>query len=602
MPSCRVSRKADSPMSVPRDSWLEDLLNKAVPPEAVAKPVVAPNHNFEEDPQRGTPYRAGDVIGQDYEVRGVLGQGGFGIVYLVSTQGRTVALKTFRDEFLANQQVRNRFRKEASIWVELGCHPCIVQAYAVVELSGRLYVAVEYITPSDTGLNSLDGYLRQEPPDLTQSLRWAVQICHGMEYAYAKGIQAHRDLKPANIMITRDGTAKVTDFGIASVDREVASVGTIGSFGEFGSRGETVIGTGLGTPAYMSPEQFDNAAGCDERSDIYSFGVLLYEMLTGGRLPFVPSHTDKPHQMMADLYRLHHEASVPIINSPRFPIIRQCLRKSPAERYQSFREVRQSLEELLRQSIGEVAAHPLASELGEAGWINRGSSLANLGRYEEAVRCFDRALCLSPSSVMALDNKGTGLEMLGRHEEAIACFDEALRLDPCNPSAWSHKGATLDSLGRYEQALQSQNRALELNPHETQAWVNKAVTLENLGRKDEAIACCDKVLELDPRDTTALTNKANTLLDLGQPEEAAKCYDEALRVDPVAAEAWTGKGTALGRLGRHEEAILCHDKALQLDPRSVASWNGKGESLRRLGRYDESLASIERALELDRVR
>ena len=79
----------------------------------------------------------------------------------------------------------------------------------------RLYIAMEYIAPNEEGLNSLEGYLQRRPPDLAQSLRWAIQVCHGMEYAYSKGVRAHRDLKPANIMISQDMTAKITDFGLA---------------------------------------------------------------------------------------------------------------------------------------------------------------------------------------------------------------------------------------------------------------------------------------------------------------------------------------------------------------------------------------------------
>ena len=516
-------------------------------------------------------------------------------MYLVHGRGGVLALKTFRDEFLADQEVRKRFRKEASIWVELGHHPCLVQAHFVDQLSGRLYIGMEYIAPSDAGLNSLDGYLQQQPPNLVQSLRWAIQICHGMEYAYSRGVRAHRDLKPANIMITRDGTAKITDFGIAGVSHEAASVAMDSSAGEPELCGQTVVGAGLGTPAYMAPEQFDNAAACDERSDIYSFGVVLYQMAAGGQLPFpVPMGMD-----WRAMQQMHREAPIPSVDSPLFPIIKQCLKKPPADRYQTFREARRDLEGLLRQLTGEVAARPQSSELDEGGWINKGGSLGNLGRYEEAIRCFDQALCLNSRSVMSLDNKGGCLELLGRHEEAIACFDEALRLDPQSSRVWGHKGVSLDSLGRYEQAILCYDRALELDPCEIAAWINKANTLESLGRRDEASLCYDKALALDPHQTCALTNKGDNLKSLGRFEEAISCYNEVLGIDPVSMDAWIGKGDALDGLGRHEEAILCYDRALQVDSRSVASWNNRGESLRNLGRYEESLACVDRALEVD---
>src|SRR5450830_1782847 len=104
-----------------------------------------------QDLQPGAAYKKGDFIGQEYEVYGILGKGGCGVVYLVYSHelGEVYALKTFQDEFLADQEVRERFRREASVWVELGRHPYLVHAYFVDEISGRLYIGMEYIAPNE---------------------------------------------------------------------------------------------------------------------------------------------------------------------------------------------------------------------------------------------------------------------------------------------------------------------------------------------------------------------------------------------------------------------------------------------------------------------
>jgi serine/threonine protein kinase len=169
-------------------------------------------------PQR-TPYKKGDFIGQKYEVYDVLGMGGFGIVYLAYSHEResVYALKTFLDEYLEDLQTRERFKKEAQIWIGLERHPYIVRASFVDEISGRLFIVMEYIAPDGHVLNSLDNYLRYQPPDSAQSLRWAIQFCYGMKYAYSKGVKAHRDIKPANIMIGQDKTVKISDFGLVGV-------------------------------------------------------------------------------------------------------------------------------------------------------------------------------------------------------------------------------------------------------------------------------------------------------------------------------------------------------------------------------------------------
>jgi serine/threonine protein kinase len=167
----------------------------------------------------GAAYKKGDVIGQKYEVYDVLGKGGFGIVYLVYSQqtGLVYALKTFQDKFLSDALRRERFRKEASVWVDLERHPYLVKAHWVDEVAGRLFIAMEHIAPGEDGLNTLEGYLQHRPPDLAQSLRWAIQFCYGMEYAYSRGIRCHRDIKPSNIMVSQDKTVKITDFGLAGV-------------------------------------------------------------------------------------------------------------------------------------------------------------------------------------------------------------------------------------------------------------------------------------------------------------------------------------------------------------------------------------------------
>jgi len=580
-------------------NWFGKLFKKGSQLKQRQDPVVAPQPTPEEDLQPGATYKKGDFIGQKYEVYGILGKGGLGVVYLVYSHelGGVYALKTFKDEFLADQDVRKRFQKEASVWVELGRHPYLVHAYFVDEVLGRLYIAMEYIAPNEERLNSLKGYLQRQPPDLAQSLRWAIQICHGMEYAYSKGVCAHRDLKPANIMITQDKTAKITDFGLAGVISEAPAMRAAGLStqpGRFGPSGQTMLGTGFGTPTHMAPEQFDNAAGCDVRSDIYSFGIVLYQMAAGGQLPYLAP-------MGADwqaMRQLHRESPVPRLDSPLFAIIQRCLEKSPAKRYQTFKDVREDLEPLLQHQTGEVIIPPQLKELEAVEWANKGGSLDSLGRYEEAIRCLDKALELDPRDVDAWNNRGSSLGRLGRYEEAIRCLDKALALDPCHVNAWINKGNSLDSLGRHEDAIVCYDQALELDPHIAGTYSNKGLSLDSLGRHEDAIVCYDQALELDLRHVGAWYNKGTSLDSLGRHEEEIRCYDQALELDPCHVNAWANKGASLHNLGRHEEAILCFDKALQLDLRDALAWYNKALAEDELGRGREAVLSYQQFLVL----
>ncbi|MCJ7530755.1 MAG: serine/threonine-protein kinase [Anaerolineales bacterium] len=555
-------------------NWFGKSKKQISQPEAGQKPPDAPKPGAGAGHQPGAPYKKGDFIGQKYQVYDVLGMGGFGIVYLVYSHetGEVYALKTFLDEYLEDQKERKRFHQEASVWVELGRHPYLVRASYVDEVSGRLYIVMEYIAPNEQGLNSLEGYLKRRPPDLAQSLRWAIQVCYGMEYACSKGVRAHRDLKPANILISQDGTAKISDFGLAGVlSGSAATPGIRLSIqqGRIGLSGQTMAGVGFGTPTYMPPEQFENAAGCDQRSDIYSFGIVLYQMATGGRQPFLaPMPRDGSEQAMADFWRamqrLHNESPVPCLDSPLFPILQHCLEKEPCKRYPTFSELRQDLELLLITQIGETICPSQVKELEAWEWNNKGTSLHSLGHREEAILCYDQALELDPRHVKAWYNKGASLDSLGRYEEAIRCYDQALELDPRHVGAWNNKGSDLQDLGRHEGAIRCYDRALELDPRLEFAWYNKGNRLASLGRHEDAIRCLDQALELDPRHVKAWNNKGISLNRLGCYKETIRCYDQALELDPRYEAAWYNKALTEDKLGWRREAARSYRQFLAL--------------------------------------
>jgi len=549
-------------------------------------------------------YQPGDVIGQEYEVQKILGSGGFGVVYLVYCRQTAdlYALKTFHDEFLANAKVRELFRKEANVLVELGYHPYLVRTYFVDEFSGRLFIAMEYIPPNEQGINSLAGYLQNYSLELAQSLRWAIQICFGMEYAYSKGIRTHRDLKPENIMIGQDGTAKITDFGLAGIlDALLANSARL--TGNIGVFGKTQIGVGFGTPTHMPPEQFDNAASCDERSDIYAFGVVLFQMVSGGEPPFlaIPPRDGSQEEFMRfglEMQQIHNEAPVPQLNSPIFPIIRRCLEKKPEKRYQSFEQLRSDLEPMLKHQNGEVIKLPKLGKLDAWGLSDKGLSLANLDHYEEALSYFDQALELAPRDVMFLSNKGNCLNILGRYKEALSYFDQALELDPRYVKALNNKGICLNLLGRYEEAIRYYDMALEIDPRYVGALKNKGICLNSLGRYEEAIRYYDMALEIDPHDVGALGNKGNNLNSLGRYEEAIRYWDKALELDPRNVPTLNNKGSCLGMLGRYEESIHSYDKVLEIAPCHVPALYNKANSLDNLGRKMEAARSYRQFLEI----
>jgi tetratricopeptide (TPR) repeat protein len=159
-------------------------------------------------------------------------------------------------------------------------------------------------------------------------------------------------------------------------------------------------------------------------------------------------------------------------------------------------------------------------------WYSRGGRLHGMGRHEEAIVCYDKALRLHPRFASAWAGKGLANNSLGRYLDAIRCYDEALRLDRQNPAAWYNKGNSLCALSRFEGALNSFNEALILDPGDARAWHNKGVCLASLGRHDEAISCYDKALELDPSYAVAWRAKAMVEERLGRIRDAVQAFKQ----------------------------------------------------------------------------
>jgi tetratricopeptide (TPR) repeat protein len=585
-------------------------------PERIPQPGAKAAAPVRQDaPQREAAdlYKKGDVIGGQYEIHGTLGKGGFGVVYLAYHRElkEVCALKTFRDELLADAGARAAFRNEALLWVNLEEHPFILAAsWIIEESSGRLFVSMEYVAPDDKGRVSLADHLARAggPLDAVQTLKWAIQFCLGMEHAQAHGIKCHRDIKPANILISQGGTLKISDFGLAAA-AEVAWRGTGGRGGSLvtrgpeGSFGLSLMQTGgkarCGTPGYMAPEVY-RGEGVDVRTDIYSFGLVLWQMVTGSAVPpFVSPYRADLEDYMRETYEQQMAGGVPRLDGFLGPVIERCLCPKPAERWSSFRELRGVLEPILERRTGKKIEVPQIGEKTAVFWMNKGCALDTLGRREEAIGCLDRALAIDPRDARAWNNKGVALYRLGRHEEAINCYEQALAIDPRDAPAWFNKGDVLRALGRWGEAIACYDKTLAIDPRLERAWVHKGNTFHALGRHEEAINCCAQALTINPRDVVAWNNKGTALYALGRREEAINCYNQALAIDPGYAMAWDGKGCALYALSRREEAINCYDQALAIDSRSAITWTNKSAALGALGRREEAIKCLDQALAID---
>jgi eukaryotic-like serine/threonine-protein kinase len=281
-----------------------------------------------------------------YEIIAPLGAGGMGEVYRArdTKLGRAVAIKVILDEFASDEERVGRFEREAKMLAALN-HPRIASLFGMEHVDGQHFLVMELIEGE-----TLADRLRRGSMQVDDALPIAVQIAEALEAAHEKGV-VHRDLKPANVKITPDGQVKVLDFGLAKVmENEVASGSAANS--PTLSMMATQAGLILGTAAYMSPEQAKGFPA-DHRSDVFSFGTILFEMLTG-RLPF--QGDTAPEMLASVLVRDPDLKSLPPNLNPRLhDLLRRCLEKTPKRRWQAIGDVRAEIETIATDPHAESA-------------------------------------------------------------------------------------------------------------------------------------------------------------------------------------------------------------------------------------------------------
>ena len=440
------------------------------------------------------------VINGRFSVLRTVGVGGFGQVLLAYDYEvkQLCAVKLLHEHLASQPDVQKSFEREARAWLALGRHPHIVSAHAVDVFNGRLFISVEYVPPNQAGDNSLDKIMRRQNLPIDQVLRWGLQLSEAMTYAQTKGLVAHRDLKPTNLMVDANEFLRVTDFGLSL----------------FSVSKHSVQESPAGTPLYMAPEAFEDTVRLTERSDIYSAGIVLYNLISGGQMPF--KMTRGRNAASFEYFRRLHATYQPIkVDGPIWPIIERCLEKNPSKRYCSFQELHAHVAGAYRKLTGFYYRPIPVSELAAYEHINFSASFSLLADPNRALFHIEEAIRLSPKFMPAYNNKAAIYASLGRNDEAETIWKSVAEAAPELGRPLYNLANQKMQKGNYQAAISLYQKALDREPNYYPAIVNLGISYSKIGRAMDALDCYSRASAICPNDSQIIYNIGFQLYEYG---------------------------------------------------------------------------------------
>jgi serine/threonine protein kinase len=543
------------------------------PAHAVAADIFAPSSS---------------LVGQQlnhYEILAPLGEGGMGEVYKArdAKLDRTVALKILPADVATNAERLRRFVREAKAASALN-HPHVATIHEIGEAAGVHFIVMEYVEGQ-----SLAAKINGAPLAINDLVNIASQIADALAEAHGKGI-THRDIKPANVMLTARGQVKVLDFGLAKITRPPSIESEASTFKQ------TTPGIVMGTVPYMSPEQ---ALGhdVDHRSDIFSLGVVLYEMATG-RLPFAGANTVETldrilHAEPDALTQLNADALVELER-----IVQKCLAKDRAARFQSAADVMAALQaiptnvpphterppvtqEIEAVTTGETAAAKMWSLLRRSSVLVALAAglLLALGAYLFWPRLPEPSRSANARPVNSVANEEylrgryfTNRQNVADNETAIRTLERAVAADP-------------------------EFAAAQAELAQAYIWKLFLFTPKDRTLEEKAFMATEKALALNPNLGAGHLARGRLLWTPAQRfphEQAIQEYQLALKLDANLDEARNQLALVYNHIGALEPALREAQQAVQLNPTNNLAQYHLGQTLLFQRKYEEAYNTLRR--------
>lgn len=599
-------------------------------------------------PEGGSPVAPNLV--QGYEVLEMIGEGGMATVYKVKSNADQAlfAIKVLKSDLAKEPGAVNRFKQEVKAAAKL-THPNLVATYEIGETRGGTpFFVMDFVD----GRNLSSMLLESKRLNSKRVLEILIPVCEAIEHAHSKGV-VHRDIKPSNILISKDGLIKVVDFGIA----KVAMTATTGNTGNLTQTGEV-----FGSPLYMSPEQCMGEPS-DVRSDIYSLGCVMYELLVGDApfqganpIKIIFGHINSKPAAISKLVKNEGDKRLYGLEA----IILRCLEKKPEDRYQTVRELHDDLESVLnektpvnalnsparRRSLMKNAAiivgligvacgagyftftgmtHSHVSETPapshnsqdmdklvasfsneirahpdeEYWYIMRGITYRESGQLTNALMDFTMAISKNPKSAKAYRERGWTYAKLEDWNKAIENNTKAIELDPKLSDAYIGRARDYIATGEFQKSYDDASKAIELNQHNPTAYLNRATASFEMSNYKQCMADCDSAVALDPADPHLRILRSRVAEKLHDYSKGIDDLTFILSKKPDDVPRRVERAYLFNQTGKFDQAIADADKAREIDAKHMGTYIAKATALEGLGRRDEAFAEFQKGLSID---
>jgi len=529
----------------------------------------------------------GETVGP-YRVIEQLGSGGMATVFKAyhPNLDRYVAIKILHPAFKADPQFFERFKREARIVANLE-HPNIIPVYDFNEHNGEPYLVMRYVEG-----HTLKPEMEGQPMPPEEVLRLMRPVCQALTYAHNQGV-LHRDIKPSNIMITNDGTVFLTDFGLARMVQA----------------GESTLSQDMmvGTPQYISPEQAQGISQLDGRTDVYSLGVVMFEMLTG-RVPF---NADTPFATVHD--HIYSPLPLPSTINPNIDpaverLLLKALAKEPEDRFASTQELLEAMEKTLAPAPAApaqdipAAAAPQKTQ-GLPWWAWAGSAAL--------VLCLLGAMLVGAWAIRNRANVPNSQPTSGQVVDKDQPPTDGSQPDTDSPTGQeapaADKQQAVDLTQQASQAMQEEqyNRAANLyeqaiaaDPHHLPAYYGLSEALRQSGHPAASVAALEEAVANNPNQVGPLIRLGDAQLFTAEaPEAALESFEQAAALEPDEPTPYAGQALALLFLDREEEAKAAIDTALNLDQTNAEARLANAAYLAKQGNRQEALQEIQNIMQ-----